>query len=163
MVSSEPSAYATLGTRANAKVSMMKRTWLLPVLLAVCLPAAAADMYSWTDANGVKHFSDSPPPANVIHSQKLKVKGGVTTTSDDADQAKNDATKSAGPALAAAAGYAPDDIKRNCEIARNNRTVLEAQKPELDSYGLPVDADAAKGHQSQLDKANQQIKLFCSN
>ena len=163
MVSSGPSAYATLGTRANAKVSKMKRTWLLLVLLAVCLPAAATDMYSWTDANGVKHFSDSPPPANVSHAQKLKVKGGVTTTSEDSDQAKDTAAKSAGPALAAAAGYAPDDIKRNCEIARKNRTVLDTQKPELDSYGLPVNDDAVKSHQSQIDKANQQIKLFCSN
>jgi hypothetical protein len=144
---------------------MMKRTWLLLVLLAVCLPAAATDMYSWTDANGVKHFSDSPPPANVSHAQKLKVKGGVTTTSngDGDDQHKDEAAKSAGPALAAAAGYAPDDIKRNCEIARKNLTLLDAQKPALDSYGVPLNADVAKNHQSQVDKANQQIKLFCSN
>ena len=144
---------------------MMKHTWLLLALLAVCLPAAATDMYSWTDANGVKHFSDSPPPANVSHAQKFKVKGGVTTTSsgDGDDQHKDEAAKSAGPALAAAAGYAPDDIKRNCDIARKNLTLLDAQKPALDSYGVPLNADAAKNHQNQADKANQQIKLFCSN
>jgi len=139
----------------------MTRTWLLFVLLAASSPAAAADMYSWTDANGVKHFSDSPPPANVLKAQKLKVKGGVTSA---ADAAATDApaAKDSGPALAAAAGYAPDDIKRNCDIARKNLTSLDAQKPALNADGNPVDADAAKNYQAQVDKTNQQIKLFCS-
>jgi hypothetical protein len=139
----------------------MKRTWLLLVLLATGLPAAAADMYSWTDANGVKHFSDSPPPPNVVKAQKLKVKGGVTSAADAA-AADAPPSKDAGPALAAAAGYAPDDIKRNCDIARKNLVSLDAQKPQLNAEGNPVDADAAKNHQAQVDKTNQQIKLFCS-
>ncbi len=140
----------------------MKRNWILPALLAVCLPAAAADMYSWTDANGVKHFSDSPPPANVTKAQKLKVKGGVTTASDADEQQKADAAPSGGPALAAAAGYAPEDIKRNCEIAKKNLTNLDAQKIAVDAEGQPVDADAAKNHAAQVEKSNQQIKLFCA-
>ncbi len=144
----------------------MKSTWILVAALAVCLPAAAADMYTWTDASGVKHFSDSPPPANVTRSQKLKVKGGVTSgltnTEEGAHPAEQD-PKSAGPALAAAAGYAPDDIKRNCEIARKNATLLDAQKPVADAYGVAPTPEAVKAHQSQVDKARQQIKLFCSN
>jgi hypothetical protein len=139
----------------------MKRHWLLLVLLAVAIPAAATDMYSWTDANGVKHFSDSPPPANVTNAHKLKVSGGVTTTS--APEAENSPdTKSGGPSLAAAAGYAPEDIQRNCAIANKNLTTLGAQKVALDADGNPVDAAAAKSHQDQVDKANRQIKLFCA-
>lgn len=139
----------------------MKRTWLLFALMAVGLPAAAADMYSWTDANGVKHFSDSPPPANVTKSQKLKVKGGITSAAEDPEQS-DQATKSSGPALAAAAGYSPEDIKRNCDVARKNLSVLDAQKPSLNADGSPTDAEASKNHQAQVDKANQQIKLFCT-
>ena len=57
----------------------MKARFLLLVLLAVGLPAVAAQqVYSWTDANGVKHFSDSPPPASV-NAHKIKVRGGVTS------------------------------------------------------------------------------------
>jgi hypothetical protein len=140
----------------------MKCNWLLLALLIVCLPAAAAEMYTWTDANGVKHFSDSPPPANVTRSQKLKLKGGVTSGADD-DAQKDQPAKAGGPALAAAAGYSPDDIKRNCEIARKNLTALDAQKQPVDADGYPTDLDAAKNHQAQIDKANQQIKLFCTN
>lgn len=138
----------------------MKRFRLMLALLAVSAPAAAAEMYSWTDANGVKHFSDSPPPPNVAKAKKLKVQGGVTTTTAEGEQKAPD--KDAGPALAAAAGYSPEDIKRNCEVARKNLGVVEAQKLPLDADGNPVDAEAAKQRQAQIDKSNQQIKLFCA-
>jgi hypothetical protein len=137
----------------------MKRTWPLLVLLAACLPAMAADMYSWTDANGVRHFSDSPPPASA-KAQKITFKGGVTSNEEAEPPAP---AKENGPSLAAAAGYSADDIKRNCEIARGNLSALEGQQLPVDADGFPVDLDAAKARQDQIDKANQQITLFCSN
>jgi hypothetical protein len=139
----------------------MKRFGLMLALLAISVSASAAEMYSWTDANGVKHFSDSPPPPNVAKAKKLKVQGGVTTTA--ADDEHKPADKDAGPALAAAAGYSPEDIKRNCEVARKNLGVIEAQKLALDADGNPVDAEAARQRQTQIDKSNQQIKLFCAH
>ncbi|NCT66826.1 MAG: DUF4124 domain-containing protein [Rhodanobacteraceae bacterium] len=134
----------------------MKRPWLLLVLLAAAVPAAAAEMYTWTDANGVKHFSDSPPPTNTTKAQKLKVKGGVTTASA-AEEAQAAQESSGGPALAAAAGYSPEDIKRNCDTAKRNLATLNAQTP------FAADAAAVESHQAQVDKANQQIKLFCGH
>lgn len=38
------------------------RTALLALLLAPAAQGAARGIYTWTDANGVIHFSDSPPP-----------------------------------------------------------------------------------------------------
>ena len=138
----------------------MKRSWPLLVLLAACLPALAADMYSWTDANGVRHFSDSPPPASA-KAQKIRLKGGVA--SEEAAPAEGETAKDGGPALAAAAGYSADDIKRNCQIARSNLSAIEGQQLAVDADGFPVDLDAAKARQDQIEKSNQQIKLFCSN
>ena len=135
------------------------KTCLIALSLFFVAPAFATEMYSWTDANGVKHFSDSPPP-KTVKAQKLRVKGGVTTSAPAEDEA-DAADKDAGPAMAAAAGYAPADIKRNCDIAKQNLTTLQGQKPALDADGYPVDLDAAKAHQAQIDKADQQIKLFC--
>lgn len=139
----------------------MKRSWFLLVLLASTLPATAGEMYSWTDANGVKHFSDSPPPA-AVKAQKVKVKGGLTTNEPVEDPAKIEAEKSSGPALAAAAGYSAEDIKRNCEVATQNFDAVSAQKIPLDANGQP-DLDAAKARQAQIDKAEQQKKLFCKS
>ncbi|WP_300614751.1 DUF4124 domain-containing protein [Dokdonella sp.] len=136
----------------------MNYRWLLLALLAASVPAAAREMYSWTDANGVKHFSDSPP-ADISKARKLKVAGGVTTEAAEAQPKA--ANAESGPALAAAAGYSPEDIKRNCQTARGNLATLETQKPANDAEGNPVDAEAAARHQTQVDRANQQIKLFC--
>jgi hypothetical protein len=136
----------------------MKRNWLLLALLALAVPVAAGEMYSWTDANGTKHFSDSPPPASV-KAQRVKVKGGLTSNEPVEDPAKADAA--GGPALAAAAGFSPEDIKRNCEVAKQNLGVAEGTKIAVDAQGYPTDLDAAKTRQASIDRASQQIKLFC--
>lgn len=138
----------------------MKRSWLLLVLLAASVPAAAATMYSWTDANGVRHFSDTPPPTNSIKAQKLKVTGG-SGARVEAEQ-EGEAAKGSGPALAAAAGYSPEDIVRNCETARSNLSALEARKPTMDADGNPPDPEAVKIRQSSIERAQQQIQLFCA-
>ena len=139
----------------------MKLPWLvLAMLLLAFSSAKAADMYSWTDAQGVKHFSDSPPPHSV-KAQKLKVRGGVTS-STSSETEKTAESAGAGPAMAAAAGYSAEDIQRNCTVARKNLATLQAQQPALDESGEQVDAGAASSHQAQIDKANQQIALFCS-
>lgn len=138
----------------------MKHPWLLLALLAISMSAGAREMYSWTDANGVKHFSDSPPPANVSKAQKLKVAGGVTSA-EATDTAQDDDDKDSGPSMAAAAGYSPEEITRNCDTARRNLTMLESQAPGQGVNGEQPSADAVARHQAQVDKANQQIKLFC--
>jgi hypothetical protein len=39
--------------------------------------------------------------------------------------------------------------------------VAEGTKIATDAQGYPTDLDAVKTRQSQIEKANQQIKLFC--
>lgn len=144
----------------------MKSRLLLLVLLTVGLSAMAGQVYSWTDANGVKHFSDSPPPANVAKAQKIQVRGQLTTQSATeqpaADPAAAPASPGPGPALAAAAGYTADDIKRNCDIANTNLVTLGKQVIATDDKGAPLDPDAADKHDAMVQKANQQVKLFCT-
>lgn len=124
-------------------------------LLVVCLSAApvgAQQVYSWTDANGVKHFSDTPP-ADPKAAKKLNVHSGVTSAEEEAVPA---AETKEGPKLAAAAGYSAEDIKRNCDIARKNSEVLERSRP-----GEDADVDIKVSFQQSLGKAQDQVKLFC--
>lgn len=44
--------------------------------LLLCAGGAGAQMYKWTDAKGVVHFSDSPPPADVKKAQEVRAAGG---------------------------------------------------------------------------------------
>lgn len=125
------------------------------VLLLACLsavPAVAQQVYSWTDANGTKHFSDTPPPPNTVAATKLVVHGGVTSAAAEpvAEEVK------AGPSMAAAAGYSDEDIKRNCDSARKNLDIYNASAPGEDA--LP---ETQVQYQMNLNKAKEQIKLFC--
>lgn len=138
----------------------MKYPWLLLALLAVSMSAGAREMYSWTDANGVKHFSDSPPPRNASQAKKLKVAGGITSA-QAAEETQADDEKGSGQSMAAAAGYTAEEITRNCETARRNHTMLESQAPRASDNGEDPSTEAVARHQAQIDKANQQIKLFC--
>jgi hypothetical protein len=126
-------------------------------LLVLCLgaaPVGAQQVYSWTDANGVKHFSDMPPPANTTAAKKLHVHSGVTSAEPEAPTQQ--APGKEGPKLAAAAGYSPEDIKRNCEVARKNVEIYSASKPNADA-----EPETQVRYQEGLNKAQDQIKLFC--
>jgi len=134
----------------------MKSSAFALLLLGACaLSASAQQVYTWTDANGVKHFSDSPPPKNTVDAKKLNVRGGVSSTEVESADAEAGAD-SAGPKMAAAAGYSAEDIKRNCEIARGNMNALNASVPAADAS-----PEAQVDHQERVGKAQQQLNLFC--
>ena len=141
----------------------MKHWWLPLIIACLAAPAGASDqVYSWTDANGVTHYSDSPPPANTAGAKRLNLRGGVTSSSNQEEaQPAEEGGKKDGPAMAAAAGYTPADIERNCEVSRRNLQVLMQGKPPVNENGDPVDADAMKSYNEQVGKAEQEIKLFC--
>ncbi|HNV09197.1 MAG: DUF4124 domain-containing protein [Dokdonella sp.] len=130
---------------------------LLILLGLAVAPAAAQQVYSWTDANGTKHFSDMPPPPNTASAKRLNVRSGVTTTQAvEQPAADSEPAAGSGPAMAAAAGYSDADIKRNCAAAQKNLERYEAAKPAEDE-----EAEVQTRYQEGLSKVQSQIKLFC--
>jgi hypothetical protein len=126
-------------------------------LTLICLsavPASAQQVYSWTDANGTKHFSDTPPPPNTKSAKKLIVQGGVTSEQAETEAAASETKE--GPAMAAAAGYSSEDITRNCAAARQNLDAYNAVKPDEDA-----EPQVKVDYQENVNKAMAQIKLFC--
>ena len=134
----------------------MKPSLLALALLALLAsPLAAQQVYTWTDANGVKHFSDAPPPPNTREAKKVVVRGGITSTEPEvAAKAAEEAKE--GPKMAAAAGYSAEDIKRNCESAQRNLDLLNKNKPTAEA-----EVEDQVRHQEQIGKTQQQIALFC--
>ena len=129
---------------------------VLALLLAAAGPLAAQQVYTWTDANGVKHFSDAPPPPNTKEAKRVIVRGGITSTeAEDAVKAEDGEAKE-GPKMAAAAGYSPDDIKRNCETSQRNLEAMSQSKP-----GAEAEVEVQVDYQERLGKIQQQITLFC--
>lgn len=129
---------------------------VLALLLFAATPLAAQQVYTWTDANGVKHFSDAPPPPNTKEAKKVIVRGGITSTEAEAAPKADEGEAKEGPKMAAAAGYSADDIKRNCETSQRNLEILGRTKPTADAE-VEVQVD----YQERLGKIQQQIALFC--
>src|SRR5690606_12771554 len=48
-------------------------------LLVLALPVAAGELYQWKDANGVTHYSDSPPPAGEYENRIIGNSGSAGT------------------------------------------------------------------------------------
>ena len=139
---------------------MMKR--ILSLLLAatgvlagaalLTPPAMASGAYSWIDANGIKHYSDQPPPASARNPRRLRLS---TSSSRSIETEAVDAKPSENQAMARAAGYEEKDIKRNCEIATKNLDALNAAPP------APKDSEAAATREQSRAQAQGQVKLFC--
>ena len=142
-----------LSARTDAETIMKPR---FIVLLLICMSAATASaqqVYSWTDSNGTKHFSDTPPPPNTPTAKKLMVQGGLS--SEQNIESAEEAPKE-GPTMAAAAGYSAQDIERNCATARKNLEIYQSGAP-----GNDAEPEAQIQHQENVNKASEQVKLFC--
>ncbi len=148
----------------------MKARLLLLVLLAAGVPALAAQVYSWTDANGTRHFSDSPPPPNV-NAHKLKVRGSLTSQEEGQPAVVADATpkpvegqtpiKPSDPNKPLV--DSPENRAKQCQLARSNLALLQTNyqvsAPQGDDGKAQVLDDA--GRKAALDRAADQVAFYC--
>jgi len=150
----------------------MKARFLLLVLLAASLPAAAAtQVYSWIDANGTKHFTDSPPPPSV-NAQKIKVRGSVTTQDQAplAAQVNSDAPKppeGLPPATTAVVAKqmadTPENRAKQCQTARANLEILKGNYPVSAPAGSDGKAQILDdtSRKQAVDRATGQVAFYC--
>ena len=149
----------------------MNRKLPLLALLLVAASAYAADsqVYKWTDAGGVIHYSDAPPPKDTQNVQTVRVSGGDrprAVASDNGEAAdatdKPKDTAAANPPAQDAAATPPTDNRANCQAARNNLELLQSKFPVSvtgnDGKTLPLDD---KARQAQVAAANAQVVLYC--
>ena len=51
--------------------SQWRRAFIIVlILMGMCVSTALAEIYTWTDANGVQHFSDQPPASREAHVER---------------------------------------------------------------------------------------------
>lgn len=124
------------------------------VTAGMSIPVAlASGAYSWVDASGVTHYSDQPPPASAKNPRRLRLSN---SSSSSIETAPVDAPPGENHAMARAAGYEEQDIKRNCELATKNLDALNAA-PEP-----PEGSDQATTREQSRAQAQGQVKLFCN-
>jgi hypothetical protein len=121
----------------------------LPFLaLAASLLAASAaygaEVYQWKDANGVTHYSQTPPPKGSYQQRQITSTGAST-----AQQAAQAAAPVENPQCAAA--------RANVTALSGTRAVHEAGEDGQPGRALN-DAERA----SQLELANAAVKAYCA-
>jgi hypothetical protein len=143
----------------------MKTTLLLLTLLCAAASANAEQVYKWTDAAGIVHYSDSPPPSDAQNVQTVRITGGdrphSVPTENNTESGENKKADTGGGAAPTQPGSKTDDVRsKNCQTARANLEILQSNYPVAmgDSGGKALDD---KGRQSQITEANAQIAFYC--
>ena len=145
---------------------------IILLILAGMSAVAVAQVYSWRDASGKMHYSDTPPPG--VDAKKLHAPGAQTGSSSQTGTAgrsfaeqdlsfrkrKMDADKAR--AKADQERIAAEDAKRNCEDARMQLNALESgqRMSRVNASGerIPLDDDM---RDQEIEKAKKAVQSWC--
>ena len=109
----------------------MYRVTVLALLLGCALPLQAEEIYTWTDAEGVVHFSATPPPGQQVSKETLRYHRGDPAAAEAAQQrwqGEEEATdkQSGAREREAASAALGAERARNCATAREIVQSLES-------------------------------------
>ena len=118
----------------------MRRFALLLLALTFALPATAAQLYRWTDAQGGVHYSDQPPPPNIKKMEQIQ------TPDEDQGPAAGQSgapvvlfSGNCGPTCDQAAAFLRQhDIPFALKNADQDPAVAKELKQRTGSMGVPV-------------------------
>ncbi|HET6631905.1 MAG TPA: DUF4124 domain-containing protein [Rhodanobacteraceae bacterium] len=145
------------------------RRWMFALIVFATLPClAASQVYRWTDAHGVAHFSDAPPPRGVPY-QVVDLATGASTqppASPAQAQPPAAATVAAAPAASASAApaRAPDTPANRTALCKNlahKIKLLASDRPLTESPGSSVILSDDQRRQ-RLSLARGDFAKFCS-
>ena len=136
----------------------MRRYLVLALLMAVC-PLAFGQAYKWKDAQGVTHYSDSPPPAGT-KVEKIKTSGVVIPPAGNPVPAV--ASTAAAKPTPSTVTDTPANRAKLCEQLRKNADTLSKEKNVSvdDGKGGSKPLDDA-GRARQVETTEAQITLYC--
>ncbi len=141
---------------------------------AACLATAASaqQVYKWKDANGVTHFSQTPPPAGK-HYTKMHLQGQPEVSTPPRHSASSQENRPQGdedgapPARTRDDGKTepdtPDNRARLCKQLRSNIALLQSKEPVVtggQNGKQQVMSDNAR--EQQLATARAQQAQYCS-
>lgn len=117
------------------------------VLAMVAMGTNASEIYQWTDASGVTHYSENPPPAGTEYQTRRITDSGASIQAVD-------------PAPAQEAEKADDP---QCATARNNIEVLQGEGPVHQGEGDDTRELDADERANQLELAHAAVRAYCND
>lgn len=153
---------------------MQMRTLLVASVIglsALCIAglASAQQIYKWKDANGVTHFSQTPP-ASGTHYSKVHLSGEPEVSSNPSSSTggpdETNADDNGAPQQATPAGSQPDTPANRatlCKQLSSNITLLQGKQPVVttgSNGNQEVMSDNAR--EQQLATARAQQAQYCA-
>ncbi|MGO3127416.1 MAG: DUF4124 domain-containing protein [Luteimonas sp.] len=132
----------------------MRRTSVIALaLLIAAAPLAASEVYSWKDARGVTHYSQTPPPAGTPFEVR-NVHGNAASSTPVTP------APAAAPASEAATANAGGDSQ--CELARANVAALKSEGAvqQLGADGKPRELVGSE-RADQLALSEAAVRAYC--
>ena len=128
---------------AAARIHRRPLPLALALAAALTAPAIAGEVYKWKDANGVTHYSDSPPANRAYESRVINDRGSVATANAPQKPAEDP----------------------NCVAARANLERLSGTAQvgiDKDGDGKPDTLLGADERAAQKELAQAAIKVHCA-
>ncbi len=120
-------------------------------LAATAMAADASEIYQWTDARGVTHYSENPPPAGTAYQTRRITSAGASTQAAPAPEAAATA-----PAIVA-------DENPQCATARSNIEILLGDGPVHQDDGEGNSRELGDEERTnQLELARAAERAYCS-
>ncbi|MBM2883139.1 DUF4124 domain-containing protein [Chromobacterium amazonense] len=142
----------------------MKSSVVWTFLLVLLVPAAAlAEVYTWTDANGKKVYSDQPPPN--VNARKLNVRTHTAPMPASAPKPEQKTEKKAEskPVASDSAAIAAANAKikeQNCKLAQNNLSTLQLNGRIRLPGSTALATDAQRNE--MIRQAQKDVQTWCN-
>lgn len=133
--------------------------------------ASAQQIYKWKDANGVTHFSQTPPPSSGTHYTRMRLTSEPDVSSNPSSAAETSNTEpgSAGaPRQSAPASSTQPDTASNraelCKQLTSNISLLQSKQPVVtDGTDGKQQVMSDNAREAQLATARAQQAQYCSS
>ena len=136
---------------------------LIAVALLLLAPLAAAQVHKWTDAGGIVHYAQAPPPQGTAF-KKIKTSGGAEPLAPPPKQSGADGPNGSAEADARPAqpvADTPENRSKLCASLKSNLTALQSTAPVVMQQGGKSTALDTDQRKQQIGTAQAQYDQYC--
>lgn len=137
---------------------------LVLLVSAPLAPAHADDqVYRWVDARGVTHYSDSPPPDDVLSAREITVRGQRIARALGAETAEADSAVTPTTSTPSSAASIAASRKQFCQRAKENLQTLQTSgdvMQDIDGDGIQ-ELLSAEQRDAERERAQNAITFYC--
>ena len=130
--------------------------------------AGAQQIYKWKDANGVMHYSQTPPSSSTHYTKmQLTSQPDVTSGTSASSNTESENESETPPARSAASGSTQPDTPSNraelCKQLSSNIALLQSKQPVVTGGDGKQQVMSDNAREQQLATARAQQVQYCSS